>query len=153
MDIKKYKNGCKEQYAIFLNEFKKDYQKVLEWFPETVEWNDFESSSLVDVKEKISNKMFAYHSLILSTTSFEQVVPLLEEIEIDRLGNYDAFLDGLISDIIPCFLNFLNKIRKHEMLKIYLPHEIKIMETALDKYKNLQIKNMVDNLVGIINHV
>ena len=153
MDIKKYQKSCKEKYCIFLEEFEKDYHQVLEWFPETVEWNNYESTSLVNLKERISNTIYAYHSLILSTTSFEQVIPLLEEIEINRLGNYDAGLNGLISDIIPCFLNLLYKIRKYEMLKIYLPHEIKIMETALDKYKNLQIKNMVDNLVGIINHI
>ena len=75
----------------------------------------------------------------------------LEEIEINRLGNYDSRLNGLISDIIPCFLNLLYKIRKHEMLKIYLPDEIKIMETALEKYRNLQIQNMVNNLITSIN--
>ena len=149
MDPKQYKNTIKQYHVKFLKEFENDYQNLLQWFPQTVHWDSFESQLLIDASERIPDTLYAYHSLILSTDSFEDAIPLLEEIETYRLGNYKGY-EGIIADIIPCFLNLLLKIRKHQMLKIYLPQEIKIMETALDKYKTSQIHHMVDNLVSSI---
>lgn len=149
MDPTQYKNTSKQYHIQFLKEFKSDYQNLLQWFPQTIQWDNFESQLLIDASERIPDTLYAYHSLILSTDSFEEVIPLLEEIEINRLGNYRGY-EGIIADIIPCFLNLLLKIRKHQMLKIYLPQEIKIMEMALDKYKTSQIQYMVDNLVSSI---
>jgi len=151
MNPLKYLESKTKKFQQFLEEYKLEYEKISTWFPQTIKWELY-SDEFIEIEDILPYKIQQCDTLLRLTCTFEEALPLLEEIEIRRFGtDKESELNGLISDLIPCFLNLLHKIRHYQLLKLYLPEEIIIMEKALETHRTKQIEKMVNNVITTIN--